>query len=330
MPSKVGQKIATALTDKRLSKQDVADIVTSAKTDSKYTAEVKAEVAALLNQPASSFEAGAKADLQKFLDSTPVVVDLADPKVLDKHATSVEWAPVAGGKLYVDDVSYDDVVQGAIGDCYLAGALAAVARANPKAIKDAITDNGDGTYSVRFYQKNFFGKMTPVSIKVDGDVASTYGSAKYAHARDGKELWVGLLEKAYAQWKGGYEAIGNGGVSGDVMAAIVGKAPGYTLLTKGTQDATFNSIKRWTESGRPVSAGTYGKDAGVDYSSSGVYAWHVYTVLGASEENGVKYVQLRNPWGSTEPGSDGKNDGIFKMKLDDFTKWYRGVHYTMQ
>jgi hypothetical protein len=56
-----------------------------------------------------------------------------------------------------------------------------------------------------------------------------------------------------------------------------------------------------------------------------VYAWHVYTVLGAVEEGGAKYVQLRNPWGSSEPGADGKNDGIFKMKLEDFTKLYQGV-----
>ncbi len=357
--SPVGQRIATALTDKKISKKDAADIIATAKAQPKLTTTVKAELTALLSQPNSSFERKARTQLQRFVDAStfvaettptttpttttttpttpstpitppaPAVTNLADPKVLDKHSTDVTWTPVAGGKLFVDDVSYDDVIQGSIGDCYLVGALSAVAKANPQAIKDAIKDNGDGTYNVRFYEKGNSGTMKPVTIKVDGDMPTSFGSVKYAKSRDTKELWVGILEKAYAQWKGGYEAIGNGGVSADVMSAIMGKNPGYTLNTAGTQDATFNSIKRWTESGRPVSAGTHGKDSGVDYTGSGVYAWHVYTVLGASEEAGVKYIQLRNPWGSTEPGSDGKNDGIFKMKLDDFTKWYRGVHYTL-
>jgi hypothetical protein len=45
-------------------------------------------------------------------------------------------------------------------------------------------------------------------------------------------------------------------------------------------------------------------------------------VLGTSEHDGDKFVQLRNPWGNTEPGKDGKNDGIFELKLADFVKYY--------
>ena len=55
------------------------------------------------------------------------------------------------------------------------------------------------------------GRPKPVMITVDDDVAMGGSGAQYASARDSKELWPGLLEKAYAKWKGGSEKVGNGG-----------------------------------------------------------------------------------------------------------------------
>jgi Calpain family cysteine protease len=50
----------------------------------------------------------------------------------------------------------------------------------------------------------------------------------------------------------------------------------------------------------------------------GLVADHAYTVLDAYERSGVRYVQLRNPWGQFEPKGHGKNDGIFEMTLSAF------------
>ena len=36
-------------------------------------------------------------------------------------------------------------------------------------------------------------------------------------------------------------------------------------------------------------------------------------------------MQLRNPWGDTEPKNNGKNDGIFKLELSEFMKMYANV-----
>ena len=328
MPSAIGQRLLTALSDRRVSSQEVSELLTAAKAEKKFTPELKAELEGLLRQNSSAFEPAARAELRRFLDATPVKRDLADPKVLDKHSTSVSWNPVAAdGSLYVDGISYDDVVQGSIANCYMVSAFSSLAQANPDTIKNAITDNRDGTYSVRFFEKDAYGRYKPVTVTVDSDIATDFGiSNKYAKARDGKEQWVTVLEKAYAQWKGGYEAIGNGGRAGEVFEALTGR--GYTWSsTKYTPaDRLYQSISTALAAHRPVTAGTYGKDSGVDYTGTGVYAWHAYTVLGASEEQGTRYIQLRNPWGNTEPGSDGKNDGIFKMKLDDFMKLYGTVY----
>ena len=38
-----------------------------------------------------------------------------------------------------------------LGDCYLISALGTLADSNPAAIQNMIINNGDGTYTVRFY-----------------------------------------------------------------------------------------------------------------------------------------------------------------------------------
>lgn len=326
MPSRIGERISAALLDNKISRAEVKQLIETAKAEPSWTPALKAEVEALITQHGDKFAWFAKGDLQKFLSTTPVRVDLADPAVLDKHNTSIAWNPVQGGKLYVDDVSYDDVLQGSIANCYMASAFSSLAFANPDTIKSALKDNGDGTFTARFFESQGYGRpMKEVFVTVDGDVASsTVGEKhKYAKAREGTEQWVTVLEKAYAQWKGGFETIGNGGRAGDVFTALTGKQGTYTTTTSSTM---LSKIETALAAHKPVTSGTHGKDSGVDYNGTGVYAWHAYSVIGTSKEGDVQYVQLRNPWGKSEPGSDGKDDGIFKMKLDDFQKLYNSVY----
>lgn len=348
MPSPISASIARALSDNRISIKEMENLVKEAKSQP-LTAETKADLQKLLDLHADKFGSTAKRDLQTFLNTAkvtlnpsapsipttptvptaPTTVSLDDPSLLTKHTTDTTWKPVEGGKLFVDGVSFDDVVQGSIGDCYMVAAFSSLAAKDPKIIENAIKDNGNGTYTVRFYEGNGYGTPRPVNITVDGDIAqSAMGSARYGKSRDSKELWVGILEKAYAQWKGGYEAVGNGGNSGAVFTALTGKPSSYTSTTSSTADRIYSTIDNAISTGKPVTAGTFGKDSGVDYNGTGVYAWHAYTVLGTSEENGTRYVQLRNPWGSHDGGTirDGKDDGIFKLPMADFMKLYQSVN----
>ncbi len=333
MPTKIGDSIARALRDNTVSIKEVETLLRQAKSEP-LTAETRAELQSLLTLHGDKFGSTAKRDLQTYLGTatvtqppapaTPRSID--DPAVLTKHATDLTWKPVQDGTLFVDGISFDDVVQGSIANCYLVGAFSAVAQSNPDTIKNALKENADGTVTVRFYEQSTSGTMKPVDVTIDRDLPqSSFGSARYGKSREGKELWVGLLEKAYAQWKGGYEPIGNGGYPGEVIAALTGKTTTYSSSEHTDENVLFTNIKNGAANHKAMTSPTFGKDAGVDYSGTGVYAWHVYTVLGAVEESGTKYVQLRNPWGSSEPGSDGKDDGIFKMKLTDFTKLYQGV-----
>jgi Calpain family cysteine protease len=265
-------------------------------------------------------------------------VSLPDPDALAKDkrpdGTTNHSLTRFSGPLFIDGPKADDVRQGAIGDCYFPAAMASLAFWKPEAIRDAIKDNGDGTYTVKFHDNGGYGGSgRPVEIKVDGDLyARAWGGPAYGSSLGGStepdkmELWFPLIEKAYAQWKGSYETIGSGGVAGKVMGEVLGKGYDYVNLSAGNKDSVFDQIKAAAAQGRPMAAGTYGTDQADRYTNTGVYANHAYSVLGTEEENGVKYVKLRNPWGQSEYGHDGKNDGFFRIELDKFAELYRAVH----
>ncbi|MBI5546028.1 MAG: hypothetical protein HY901_19220 [Deltaproteobacteria bacterium] len=340
---RVSTSIKKALTDGRVEKVEVDGLIKGAQQDGKVTNTERKQLTDMLEKSADKFAPEARSSLAAFLGNpgpisttepvTPAVpaappasqVPLKDdPAPLLKHSsTPMEEYP---GELFVDGVNFDDVLQGQIANCFMVSAFSAVAYAHPEAIEQAIKDNGDGTYDVRLFEKGPSGKWTPVSFRIDGDLPMGFGGPLYAKSRSNRELWVSLLEKAYAVEKKGYEFVGNGGLATDVMSTLTGTRSFHYPMSTMEPGEVFSLIQESAASKCPMAAGTHGEDSGINYSGTGVHAWHCYTVLGAEVEQGVKYVLLRNPWGQVEPGNDGKNDGIFKMKLSDFVRLYEGVH----
>lgn len=263
------------------------------------------------------------------------LADLDDPAALANHSTYV--AAVVPGDLYDEAegrIEFDDVEQGAIGDCYFVAALSAVlyadedGRAREGFIRPVLDADGNPShYVVRFY--DYAGR--PQDIEVDAQIYRRTASSNPAYARSmdssrNNEEWaISLIEKAYAQWHGGYEEIGDGGSPGDVMQALTGSHSSYRRVSYLSDASVIKTIADAVETHRPVAALTFGEDDGVDYSGTGVYAWHAYTVLGVDNVDGVDRVQLRNPWGSSEPAGNGEDDGIFHLPLEDFRRLYVGL-----
>ena len=134
--------------------------------------------------------------------------------------TSLIYTPTAGS-LFPHAPSHLDEEQGSLGDCYLISALGTLADSNPAAIQNMIINNGDGTYTVRFYTgplgviNNGTGAIsagfstgvgTADYITVDSMLpASSSGILAYANygascKNAANSLWIPLIEKAYAQW----------------------------------------------------------------------------------------------------------------------------------
>lgn len=263
---------------------------------------------------------------------------IEDPK-LHKDELNADGTPKFStkrftGPLFKDGVKPSDVQQGQIGDCYLPAAMAALAQTHADAIENMIRDNGDGTYTVTFQERDWSTNgYRPVEIPVDGDLyvrswgGPLYGSSAGDKGEKSMELWFPLVEKAYAAWKGSYDTIGNGGHAGSLFEAVLGERSRTTGISASGGASVWAALTSAIDQGNPVAAGTFGSDRESLYTNSGVYADHAYSVLGYEEKNGQKYVTLRNPWGESEPAGNGANDGVFQLKLEEFTKLYQTLMY---
>lgn len=234
------------------------------------------------------------------------------------------FQPVPGGVLIKDGISPEDIKQGALGDCYLLSGLSALAQVNPQAIRDAIKENADGTFTVRFHKDSFLGLFgrgqKPIEVTVDADFPTKDGKTQlYTKAKDG-ELWPLVIEKAYAKLDGGYQRVGVGGSPCTIWQALTGKAGAMTANLVEGQGSLFRKLQTALNEKRPVAAST--APILKNYEGTGLSKGHVYAILGVSEKDGQRFVTLRNPWGHTEPGKDGKDDGVFTMPLAEFKKQF--------
>lgn len=106
----------------------------------------------------------------------------------------------AEGPLFPGKPSPKDIKQGALADCYFLSTLISIVDKNPDAVKHMLLDNGDGSVTVKMYEKSaganpgefvFNEKFVtlPKTVLAAGDDGQ-------ASAKD--TLWVQMLEKAYA------------------------------------------------------------------------------------------------------------------------------------
>lgn len=210
------------------------------------------------------------------------------------------------GDLFVgvkdDTASVDtsDIAQGGIGDCYYLSAMAAIVRKDPKAVSDRIRQNADGTYSVDFYRKRNFWELwkpeyTKETVTVDNKFpVNKYGGLLFAHYGDradnegrNPELWVMVMEKAYAKFRGSYNDIGSGGVGGSAMEDLTGK-------DSSTHLAAFTSLDQlaeWENKGYAVTACSMRAFG----TKEEVVKSHVYYVMAVDTEK--RTVTMGNPWG---------------------------------
>ncbi len=208
-------------------------------------------------------------------------------------------------------VNYYAVQQGQIGDCWVLASLAAVAEREPQAIWSMITPNGNETYTVRFIEPN----GTPDFVTVNDELPSGGNIfASVTHANPGSsnstELWVALIEKAYAQensegWlpsndpgSDSYQAI-NYILSNDapaygtvgVLSAITGSPTSSPGVNPGTLGADWLN-------GDPVVLGTPDSPQ-VSINGVNIVEGHVYAVIGYNPATSSAPAEftLFSPWG---------------------------------
>ncbi len=242
----------------------------------------------------------------------------------------------ANGQLFVrgtgdtNEIDPNDIKQGRLDDCYFLASLAAVAKANPDAIRRMIRENGDGTYTVtlnvrRLPWESGKGEFKQVEERISGELPFIDTYPAFARPTDGldskPELWVPLIEKAYASYYGRYAHIENG-FSGHAMEVITG-APSRSLPP---HMLSLEDLARYETAGYALTIATKPDlkigslelpditDRDPLFKTGTLVANHVYFVDSVDLEKGT--VTIRNPWGPTYAPIELTEDQFHRLFID--------------
>jgi calpain-15 len=287
---------------------------------------------------------------KKFTDETflPVRSSLIKNWSSADHSTQRSWryfnwkriSEIYEQQIKVFDViEPNDIQQGAIGNCYFLSALAALAEfpTRIQRLFDTQEYEAAGVYAV------YMCDVGEIKAYVVDDYfpISTLGKPAFSGPkveRGTSELWVVLLEKAWAKRFGCYYAISEG-VTNDVLRDFTG-APCEDIPTHVEE---LWSVLVLADAKKFIITASSGEGSAA--AELGLINLHAYSVIRVDEvpyqDGFARVLQIRNPWGGTEWTGDwsdasalwtdelkkqlgwtAENDGTFWMNLEDFKKYF--------
>lgn len=225
--------------------------------------------------------------------------------------------------------SSNDIMQGALGDCWFLSALATVS-SMPRLIEEICVARDElvGVYGFVFHKDSGW-----VSVIIDDmlctnmpqyeqlseseqglyhedraryNTVARKGGKALTFAKSGShgETWVPLIEKAYAKFYGSFSHL-EGGVTGEAMEDLTGGVA-TVILTKDILDLDTFWTEELLKAHEDRLFGCHFKKfsntrAGEEVPKvQGLFGDHAYSVLRAVECKGKRFVVLRNPWGQSE------------------------------
>ena len=110
------------------------------------------------------------------------------------------------------EATYDDIVQGKIGNCWIMAAISAIAE-NPHYIERVFGAKAEESYinEYGFYDLNLYMLGAPISLRIDDYIPtySSYTTTLFSKMKN-RGVWVSVLEKAFAKLNGNYSALIDG------------------------------------------------------------------------------------------------------------------------
>lgn len=263
-------------------------------------------------QTAGNLVAGSPATLlNKLVDKWFLGADLP---ILTSSALSYRTAV---GNLFSTAPALTDARQGALGDCYFIASLASIASENVNAIRNMFIDNGDNTFTIRFFggalgYSSVNGLVTAGFVSGTG-VADyitvnrslpTYSNGTLAYSGNGLSassttapLWIALAEKAYAQWNQTRNAGRDGtnryaSIEGGWMSNTNAQILGYNSTNHSMASTSKQTLVNAVNANQSVTIGT-------TTSTAALVKGHAYIVTGYNPS--TDKFTLHNPWGVSHP-----------------------------
>ena len=243
-------------------------------------------------------------------------------------------------KVFSDSIEPNDILQGFLGDCFFLSAIAAIAEFQHRIKKLFLTrdQQPSGAYCVAICVT---GNWEEVILDDLFPCDPRKGNEPVFNTTKTKELWVMLLEKAYAKVFGGFINI-DAGTTTEALNDLTGcPTAHFDVKRDGTPDDHWKNIFDAEQQDYIMCCCTgniKGGGAGDDSIDGriGIAGNHAYSLLGAYEitrqggrlravkpkrgekknRNNTRIVKIRNPWGTGEwKGSWRDNDSRWTPEL---------------
>lgn len=273
---------------------------------------------------------------------------------------------VFGNKYFVfREINPHGIKQGSIGDCYWLSAISAVSEFKDRIRRVMISQDTSksGVYCVTLCIN---GIWQDIIIDDHFPYDEEYGGYAF-NTTEHPEIWVSLLQKAWAKVHGGYFNT-EGGYTSEAVQCLTGAPTADYVISEGNDDVNWRRILEGERKDYIMCAST-GDFAGLGNDSkddkTGLAGNHAYSLLAAYElkkrgnqyelvhpsepksPEHIKLLKIRNPWGSGEwtgnwrdndpkwnptlmkqVGHVKADDGIFFMDLQDFKKFFEDYSIT--
>lgn len=263
--------------------------------------------------------------------------ELPDPSL---PSSQLRYVSFDGRPLFADGgPSADDVQQGSLSDCYLLAPLSSLAELDPRIIRQAIVELGDGTFGVRFFRPNGDEVFYRIDSELptldwmpgtDGAPMFDTNNPKPAHAGLGEQnaMWVALIEKAFAFFRRGegtYASLDFGWMS-ELYSALGLASSGLYASDRTDTSRLLRQVDALVSDNRSVTMGTISTS-----TTSAIVASHAYWVVDVEFNSSGEPTSLvlRNPWGrdGNSASRDGANDGYVTVTSSEVYENLLGFSY---
>lgn len=227
-------------------------------------------------------------------------------------------------EVFDQGIQASDIVQGELGNCWFMCALAAICEFPHLVDRLFLTawskddqsskhrSSEEGCYELQFCVDSQWS-----SIMVDDYFpCKAPGGGPIFSRTNGHEIWVLLVEKAYAKLQGSYHDCRLGDPA-EGLRDLTGSPTIKVIFEE--EDVSFDDVHSWDRNDCIICASTPGTDTMTETggkpgaNQSGLVPGHAYTVVQArrikvGKYAGAEVVQVRNPWGSFEWGGSWSDD----------------------
>jgi len=253
----------------------------------------------------------------------------------DNLDVSIQWKRAADlsdekqARLFRKRSSPDDIAQGQLGDCWLLAALACLSE-RAGAIERCFETreiNLRGLYKIRLYDGQ---QEKWIRIIVDDYLPTERGQPIFAQP-NGREIWVLLLEKAFAKFCGDYHSLAGGHIlwafqamTGDNVMQFSREDDKWcrydmrqptdennkrriglrrTEPREEYSDEQFYKILQTYDALRSV-MGAGSEQGGSVSTRNGIRPGHAYSIISTKKVKTFSLLQLRDPWGAFDWSGD--------------------------